>query len=76
MSVLDKDQRCLQSFELSHSVRLCYKLLDQAQVLPPLWTLLIVYPLEQFHSLFVSVQTGFPHLRRSHEEATRRNDER
>lgn len=62
MGVLHEGQGGLQAFELSHSIRVCDKLLDQPQVLPPLRTLLVLYPLKQLESFLVTVETSFPHL--------------
>lgn len=70
MGILNEGQGRLQAFQLSHSIRVSDKLLYQSKILPPLWTLLILYPLEQLQSFFITIQTGFPHLkeRKNHME--------
>lgn len=62
MSILHKGQSGLQAFKLSNSIGVCDKLLYQAQILSPLWTLCIFYPLEQLQGFFITVQSSFPHL--------------
>lgn len=63
MSILNVGQCSLQAFKLSHSIGFSDKLLYQSQVLPPFWTLLVLYPLKQLKSFLVAIETGFPHLK-------------
>ena len=60
MGTLNVSQRCLQALELGYGIGVGHKLLDEAQVLPPLWALLVLNPLKQFQGLFIPVQSGLP----------------
>lgn len=75
MGILHKSQGRLEAFQLSHCIWLSHKLLDQSQEFAPLWTPLIVDPLEQAESLLITTKTGFPHLARGNIDEERRDNE-